>query len=125
MTDPVADAARAAAAILASDLGPTLPTQVEAALAARDAGEHLPGQYDPVAIAGFGIGTASLIVSIAQLAWSVFSDPRKHTAEPSPDSIARQVRMTLRDQDASLPPGSERITEIVATEIIRHANPPR
>ena len=35
MTDPAADAARAAAAILAPDLGPTLPTEVEAALADR------------------------------------------------------------------------------------------
>jgi hypothetical protein len=40
MTDPAADAARAAAAILAPDLGLSLPAEVEAALAARDAVWH-------------------------------------------------------------------------------------
>ncbi len=124
MTDPVADAARSTAVILAPDLGHNLPVEVEAALAARDGGEQQPGQYDPIAIAGLGMGAASLIVSIAQLAWSVYSDRRKHTPDPSPDSIARQVRITLRDHDMTLPPGTERITEIVATEITRHANPP-
>jgi hypothetical protein len=33
MTDPAADAARSAAVILAADLGPSLPAEVEAALA--------------------------------------------------------------------------------------------
>jgi hypothetical protein len=44
MTDPVGDAARSAAAILAPDLGPNLPAEVEAALHARNAGEQRPGQ---------------------------------------------------------------------------------
>jgi hypothetical protein len=58
MTDPAADAARAAAVILAPSHGPNLPAEVEAALAAR----HGPGRYlDPVSL-------ASLIVSIATLA---------------------------------------------------------
>ena len=35
MTDPAAEAARSAAAILATDLGPGLPAEVEAALAVR------------------------------------------------------------------------------------------
>jgi hypothetical protein len=123
MIDPVGDAARSAAAILAPDLGPGLPAEVEAALHARDTGEQRPGQYDPLAIAGFGIAAASLIVSIAQLAWSIVSDRRKQAAEPSADSIARQVRIILRDQDISLPPATERITEVVATEITRQAGP--
>ena len=42
MTDPAADAARSAAAILAPDLGPNLPAEVEAALAARDT-QQRPG----------------------------------------------------------------------------------
>lgn len=74
MTDPAADAARAAAAILAPDLGPTLPTEVEAALADR---QH-PGRYiDPVSL-------ASLIVAIATLAWTIYSDQRDHTPDPPP-----------------------------------------
>jgi hypothetical protein len=118
MTDPAADAARAAAAILALDLGPRLPAEVEAALADRDV-QQRPGQYlDPVSL-------ASLIVSIASLAWTIYNDRRTRNPEPPPpDSIARQVRITSRDQDLSLPPGTDRIIEIIATEITRYANPP-
>src|SRR6516165_9637861 len=118
MTDPAADAARSAAAILAADLGPSLPAEVEAALAARGA-EQRPDRYlDPVSLAG-------LIVAIATLAWTIYNDQRTRTPDPPPDSVARQVRITLRDQDTPLTPGTERITEIVATEITRHARPPQ
>src|ERR1700753_800528 len=104
MTDPVADAARSAAVILAPDLGQNLPTEVEAALAAR-AGDYRPDRYlDPVSL-------GSLIVSVATLAWTIYNDQRNraHGQEPPADSIARQVRITLRDQDVSLPAGAERI----------------
>ena len=118
MTDPAADAARSAAVILAPDLGPNLPAEVEAALAARDT-QQRPGRYlDPVSL-------ASLIVSIATLAWTIYNDQRHRTPDPPPSSIASQVRTTLSDQDAiPLPPGTERITEVVAIEIIRQARPP-
>ena len=118
MTDPVGDAARSAAAILAADLSPNLPTEVEAALAARDTRQRPDRYLDPVSL-------ASLIVAIATLAWTIYNDQRNHTSDPPADSIARQVRITLRDQDTALPPGTDRITEIVATEITRHASPPR
>jgi hypothetical protein len=118
VTDPAAHAARAAAAILAPDLGPALPAQVEAILAARDSQRRRDRYLDPVSL-------ASLIVSIATLAWTIYNDQRSHAPDPPPsDTIARQVRVTLRDQDINLPPGAERITEIVATEITRHASPP-
>jgi hypothetical protein len=118
VTDPAAQAARAAAAILALDYGPGLQTQVEAALAARGTAQR-PGQYlDPVPLAG-------LIVSIATLAWTIYTDQRDHTPDPPPEVIARQVRITLREQDISLPAGAERITEIVATEVTRPAAPPQ
>ena len=71
------------------------------------------------------VSLASLIVSIAGLAWTIYNDQRKHTPEPPPSSIARQIRITLRDQDTTLPSGTERITEVVATEITRQASPPR
>jgi hypothetical protein len=112
MTDRAADAARAAAAILAPDLGPHLPGEVEAALAARDTAQHPDRYLDPVSL-------ASLIVSIASLAWTIYNDRHTHSQEPPPESIARQVRITLRDQDLSLPPGTDRITEIIATEVTR------
>jgi hypothetical protein len=114
MTDPVAEAARAAAAALASQAGPGLLTEVEAALAARGT-QQRPGRYlDPVSLAG-------LIVAIATLAWTVYNDQRSRTPGPPPEIIARQVRITLREQDTALPDGTEHITEIIATEITRHA----
>ena len=119
MTDPAADAARATAAILAPDLGPSLPAEVEAALAARDTQQRPDRYLDPVSL-------ATLIVSIATLAWTIYTDQRdRHHADPPADAVARQVRVTLRDQDTALPPGTDRITEIVATEITRHASPPK
>lgn len=117
MTDPAADAARSAAIILAPDLGPSLPAEVEAALAARNIQQRPDRYLDPVSL-------ASLIVSIASLAWTIYNDKRNRHTSPPPESIARQVRITLRDQDTALPPGTERITEIVATEITRQASPP-
>jgi hypothetical protein len=121
MTDPVADAARASAAVLAPDLGPGLPAHVEAALAARDA-QRRPDQYlDPNTL----IALAGLIVSIATLAWTIYTDQRSRTPDPQPEAIAREVRVTLRERDIALPSGTERITEIVATEITRQGSPPR
>lgn len=117
MTDPAADAARSAAGILAPALGPGLPAEVEAALAARDTPGRPPDRFlDPVSL-------ASLIVAIATLAWTIYNDQRSHTPEPPADSIARQVRVILRQQDTVLPAGTERITEVVATEITRQAAP--
>jgi len=131
MTDPAAEAARSAAVILAADLGQGLPAEVEAALAARGAQRRPERFFDPVSLAG-------LIVAIATLAWTIYNDQRNRARErepndqrnrvpdhePEADSIARQVRITLREQDTALPPGTERITVVVATEIIRQAKHP-
>jgi len=104
--------------ILTTELRPNLPAEVEAALAARDAQQRPDRYLDPVSL-------ASLIVAIASLAWTIYNDQRKRTPEPPPSSVARQVRITLREQDTPLPEGIERITEVIATEITRQADPPR
>ena len=125
MTDSVADAARSAAAVLAPDLGLNLPVEVEAALAARS-GDQRPDRYLDL------VSLGSLIVSVAALAWTVYNDLRSRAQgqeptpelEPQAEFIARQVRITLRDQDTALPPGTERITEVVASEIVRQSGQP-
>ena len=96
--DTVAAAARSAAALLAPELGPNLPAEVEAALYTREHGDQRPGQYDPLALAGLATGAASLIVSIAQLAQAILSDRRNHSAGTTPDSITRQVRVVLHSE---------------------------
>jgi hypothetical protein len=120
MTDHAAEAARSAAVILAPDLGRNLPVEVEAALAAR-AGDQRPDRFFDF------VSLGSLLVSVATLAWMVYVSQRDrgHGQEPEPDSVARQVRITLREQDTALPPSTERISEIVATEIIRRARQPQ
>jgi hypothetical protein len=118
VTDSAAQAARAAAVILAPDLGPALPAEVEAALAARHTSRPPDRYLDPVSL-------ASLIVSIATLAWTIYNDLRSHSPDPKSDAIARQVRVTLLEQDIALPAGTERIIEIVATEITRPTTPPQ
>jgi hypothetical protein len=117
MTDPIATAARAAAAQFTSSYGPGLPADVEAALHARNARER-PAQYlDPISLAG-------LIVAVASLAWTIYTDQRKKTPAPSPDTVARAVRVELRTHTHSDvdPADQEKITSIVITEIIRNAD---
>ena len=116
MTDYVAGAARTAATILAPELGRNLPVEVEAALAAR-AGDQRPHHYLNV------ISLGSLTVSVATLAWTIYNDQRTRIQGQrlEADAIARQIRSTLHDQDIPLPAGADRITEVVATEIIRQS----
>jgi hypothetical protein len=75
MTDPAAGAARAAAAILAPDLGPDLPAEVEIALAARGDWQRPDLYLDPVSLGG-------LIVAIATLAWTIYTDQRDRKSGP-------------------------------------------
>jgi tetratricopeptide (TPR) repeat protein len=91
MTGPAANAARSSAAILAPDLGPDLPAEVGAALAARDTRQRPDRYLDPASL-------ATLIVTIATLAWTIYNDQRTRTPDPPPSSIARQVRITLGAQ---------------------------
>jgi uncharacterized membrane protein YebE (DUF533 family) len=80
-----------------------------------------PGQYfDPISL-------GSVIVAIATLAWTIYNDKRKQTPNPSPDVVGRQVRVELRNQgDTSHSQhDTDRITEVVVSEIIQAAQDPR
>jgi hypothetical protein len=115
MTDPIAAAARAAAAQLAAEHGPGLAAEVEAALHTRDSDQR-PGQYlDPVSL-------GTLIVAIAALAWTIYTDQRKKTPDPHPEAVARQVRIQLRQHGQTSPHNTGQITEIVVTELLQAAD---
>jgi len=115
--DPVVTAARAAAAQLAARHGPGLPADVEVALATRGTTTR-PGQYlDPVTLGG-------LIVDIATLAWTIYTDKRKTAPDPPPSTVARQVRIELRQQGGTSPHDTDQITEIVVTELLQAAHGP-
>ncbi|MGO9724434.1 MAG: hypothetical protein ACLPN6_03510 [Streptosporangiaceae bacterium] len=108
--DPITAAARAAAAQLAPEYGPGLAADVEAALHSQETTQR-PSQYlDPISL-------GSLIVAIATLAWTVYSDLRKNTPEPSTRVVARRVRTELREHSSTSEPEADRIIEIVVTEI--------
>lgn len=110
-SDPVARAARAAAARLQAEQGMRVAAEMEAALAAREAGKRPDRYVDPV-------GLASLIVSIASLAWQVYDSRRKEGGKPTAPSLAREVRLAQRER-TGLDGTQERIIEIVVGEIIK------
>ncbi len=113
MDDPVEAVARAAAQRLTPEDGPRLAVDVEAALYARGS-DRGPEQYlDPVAL-------GSLIVSIATLAWTIYSDLRTKAPEASKEVAARTLRVELR-QYGDATPVAEKVTEVVVAEIVNGA----
>jgi uncharacterized membrane protein YebE (DUF533 family) len=118
MTDPITAASRAAAEQLAPEYGPGLAADVEAALYARETVRRSSQYIDPVSL-------ATLIVAIATLAWTAYSDQRKKTPNPAPEIVARQVRIELRKHDDTSQHDTDRITEIIVTEIIQADRDPR
>ncbi len=116
--DPVAATARAAAGQLAAQYGPGLAAEVEAALHARGTG-HRPEQYfDPVSL-------GSLIVSIADLAWTIVAGLKTKTPNPAADVLARAVRVELRTRDDTAIASQDKVTDVVVTEIIQAADDSR
>ena len=117
MIDPVEHAARAAAHRLAAEHGPALATDVEAALHARGSTQH-PEQYlDPISL-------GSLIVSIAGLAWIVYTDLKKKTPKPSPAVIARTIRIRLPIDRELNSAQRDRIIDIIVDETIQTTENP-
>ena len=73
-----------------------LPAQVEAALYTRNSTQHPDRYLDPVSV-------ASLIVSIATLAWTIYNDRKKQDPDPTAETIARAIRLEL-DHDGRINP---------------------
>ena len=87
MSDGVDDLARRSARRLAAQLDIEVEGPVEQAIAGSR-----PGQYvDPGTIA-----LGALIVSIANLVWTMFNDLRNDHKQSSNDTIARQVRVKVQ-----------------------------
>ena len=117
MSDPTivdgegsARGARAAVARLAPEFGDRLPADAEAALHAP-AGARDDRYLDPVAL-------AALIVSAAQLAWSVYVDLLMRTAQPAPGALARRVRVELAERTEIEPGVRDRVIDIVVAETL-------
>jgi hypothetical protein len=112
MTDPVEHTARAAAHRLAAEHGPGLATDVEAALHARGSTQH-PEQYlDPISL-------GSLIVSVATLVWTIYTDLKNKTPTPSPAVIARTVRVRLPNDGKLTPAQRDQIIDVIVDETVQ------
>jgi len=109
MTDLIAETARNAAHRLAADLGPALPTDVEATLHTGGAPPGPDRYLDPVSLGG-------LIVSVATLAWTVYTDLKKRTPAPSRDVVVRTIRVQLSDTANLDPATRDRIIDVVVSE---------
>jgi hypothetical protein len=118
MDEAAARAARGAARRLAGELGGQLPGDVEAALRAR---AHAPAreQYlDPISL-------ASLVVSVAGLAWGIYRDLRGKGGAPQGEVVERRVRVEVRELDAGTAPEQrDRIIEVVVDELMSPTDGP-
>lgn len=115
MNDPISAIARAAADRLGPEYGPALAVEVEAALHARDSAR----QKDKYVVNPVSLST--LIVTIATLAWNIYTDLKNKTPNPAPDVLARMVRVELRKRGDTPTSSRDEVTEVVVTEIIRAA----
>jgi hypothetical protein len=116
MIDPAEHGARSAANRLSAQHGPRLITEVEAALQARGSTAQPDQYFDPVSL-------GALIVSIASLTWTVYTDLRKKTPSPRPDVVARTVRVRLRNGDELDLTAHDLVIEITVDETLRAASP--
>jgi hypothetical protein len=114
MRDAHTTIARRTAARLAEDFGESLPTSVEQILLSER--EHRPPwQFgDP----GTLLAVASLIVSIAQLGWSMYQDLKaKHTSPPRA-MLEQRLQEEARNRTAEAEVYAQRITLVVIEEIL-------
>jgi hypothetical protein len=117
MIDPVAVASRAVAARLAPEYDYDLVAATQNALIKRQPGQR-PQQYiDPVSV-------GSLIVAVATLAWTVYTDQRKKNPDASDNALESTIRVECRkvrrlSSRSDETSAETEITEYIATEITR------
>nr|WP_294508144.1 hypothetical protein [uncultured Rhodopila sp.] len=105
--------ARHTAGRLAATLGPDLPAQVERELNADPLDPPIRG-VDPVSL-------ASLLVSLASLAWTIWRDLRKDHATRSRGEQAETLAASLaQSAPPALPPARRTlVVRVVAEETVR------
>ena len=112
-----AELARAAARRLAPELDPGLEMQVERVLAIDDRGSP-PAHFEAV-----GIDIASLVVSVAALAWPIYRDlkaDRERARKPAArEAVARNIRLRVELPAGVTPAQRDRVIETVLQELDR------
>jgi len=112
--------ARRAAARLGESGEPRLPPLVEAVLAGGD----VTGPQQRFLEPGTAIALASLVVSVAGLAWQIYWDLRQagQAAPPAREVLARQVRVRVEVPPGLTPADRDRVVEVVVDETIAAAD---
>ena len=106
------DIARQAALRLGDELDRSLPAVVEAQV---QAGGTPPQRYE----AATTIALASLILSATKFAWDIYRDLKKDTkAAPSPDVIARRMRLELNVAEDVSVERRDRVIAVVVDELM-------
>src|SRR4051812_21850734 len=95
------DIARRTAAQLADEIDPRLPASVEQQLQGGTSGQY----FDPISL-------GALIVSVASLAWTIYHDHRNDGRKPSPEVLARQVRVQVELPEHASVEQRDRIIEV-------------
>jgi hypothetical protein len=114
---PVERGARAAARRLSHDYGAHIALEVEAALGSVGPSRRAEQYLDPVAL-------AALVISAAQLSWSVYMDLRSRKAKPAREVIERIVTVKLPERSDISTTDRERVITVVTEEIVRQAEAP-
>jgi hypothetical protein len=106
----VEQTALAVAERLVPQHGPSLQTDVYAALHARDTQQRPTQYFDPVTL-------GSLIVSVTSLAWTIYRDLRAKKANSSKELIARRIRLELPPTPNTTTEQRDQIIDIVIEDI--------
>ena len=119
MSDTPEDIARRAAGRLAQEIDPALPAVVEGQLRGGGGAEPPVRFLEPATT----IALAGLLVSLASLAWTIYRDLKKDAAAPSPDVLARRLRLDADLPQAVTTERRERLITVVVEEVIASSGP--
>ena len=113
MDSAVQAIARSAAEKLSRDLSdPVLVPETERILNNPDASRS--ETYEPIALS-----IAALIVSVASLAWTIYTDTRKANRTLDKNAVSRRIRVQLTDDANVAPPTRDAVIEVVVEETLR------
>lgn len=115
MTIPQDEIARLAASKLSQAMDPGLPQLVEAVLADPEA-KRDARMYD----AATAISLASLLVSIAGFAWTVYKDLKKDGQQPDKLRIIRKTRLKFENTGEISIQDRDRLIEAVVEETVNY-----
>jgi hypothetical protein len=115
MHSPQDEIARHVAAKLAKTTDPNLPQLVEGVLADPET-KNSAQMFD----AAIAIGLASLLVSIASFAWTVYMDLKKSTPKPDKAILARKTRLKFHTSEGIDEATRELLIDAVVEETIEY-----